>query len=276
LASLVAELQALASDSTDPVADVLLRRVEIDATKPGLSGTGACADSHLNAIGGRARHTRFDPDAMVRDFGREGPDSCNERPADNNATSPILAYSKRGPLPEERRYWKSLLEEDDLGEVVRTSTFLESHLETILRRHFLDPTATVNVRGIAYMRRAELASALGEFDAKLVKTLKILDELRGEFGHDHTYEVDDKALQKLLASLEDHVAIVYEQNMENTFAESSEEVQYATAHLSEPKRQLRAALDAIRTVVGMIARSSFDLQEHVLDRLAAHYNVKRH
>lgn len=202
-------------------------------------------------------------------FGK-GHDHMEERPADgeNGASSSIIDYIRHGPSHEERRYWKSLLGEDDLGAVVRTCTFLESHLETILRRHFLDTTATVNIRGIAYMRRAELAWALGEFDQDLVKTLKLLDDLRGEFAHDHTYEIDEKALGKLLTSLTDPVALVYEHNMTYTFSESSEEVQYATANLSEAKRQLRAALDAIRTVVGMTARSSFDLREHVLDRVA--------
>ena len=162
-----------------------------------------------------------------------------------------------------------MLDEDDLGAVVRTSTFLESHLETILRRHFLDPTAKVGLRGIAYMRRVELAWALGELDQDLVKTLKVLDDLRGEFAHDHTYEVDDKALQKLLSSLQGHVAYVYRHNMQNTFPESTVEVQYGTAHLSEPKRQLRGALDAIRTVLSMTATSFFDLRQHVLDHLPA-------
>jgi hypothetical protein len=187
---------------------------------------------------------------------------------DETSSSAILDYIKRGPSPEERRYWQSLLHEDDLGAVVRTSTFLESYFVRILSRHFLNPTAKVDIRGIAYMRRVELAWALGEIDEDLVNALRCLDNLRGRFAHNHTYELDAKSLHELLGTLDGHALLVYEHNMEFTFAANTAEVRYENGSLSESKRQLRAALDAIRTVIGMIARSAFDLGEHVRDGLA--------
>lgn len=173
--------------------------------------------------------------------------------------------------PEERRLWKALAHEDDLGAVIRTQTFLESYVERLLRRHFLDESAKVNIRGIQYSIRLQLLHALHELDEDLVRSLLVLEKLRDKFAHDPQMEMSEELHRQLIDSLEGNEQLIYEANLDDTFGSFGGNTENETnlfGHLSVSQRELRAALDALRTVVSVMAKSPFKLAVHV-DRWSA-------
>jgi hypothetical protein len=144
--------------------------------------------------------------------------------------------------PSERRFWISMIRDDDLGAVVRTQTFLEANIEQLIRRNLTrqsDKLKTFFER-VGYTNQVQLAEALGELDDWMARPLYILARLRNGFSHDPLRELTQDDVNGLYGSLE------------NAMKRFADRYPVANPALTPAQLRLRTALVSIRHVIGIV------------------------
>jgi hypothetical protein len=87
--------------------------------------------------------------------------------------------------------------EDEVGCIIRASTYVEYYLEQIITRHLLHPTEVV-WPGLTFQRRLELSLALGDLKPSMKGPLRMLARARNRIAHNPGVEVESEDVRRIV------------------------------------------------------------------------------
>jgi hypothetical protein len=166
----------------------------------------------------------------------------------SNASKPaFLKDALENGLPSDKRFWKAMTVEDDLGAVMRTQTFLESYVKKLVYRHFSRAKAMEPQRNASPVIWLCLAAALGELKPEHVSPISKLASLRNKFAHDPETELSEKDMTDFKNCFTGAVRDRYQRNFDISFPAGVDVPEYNK--LTVPQREFRAALVALKETV---------------------------
>jgi hypothetical protein len=113
---------------------------------------------------------------------------------------------------------KALLNEDELGMVVRSHIYVESRINQYLELTTARPEYLEKL-GLRYKQKVQLSCCLG-FDPGFVRSLEVLGEIRNKFAH----RIDTRLTDELVLKLYDSLPEIGRQMVEQSFSRTKDQL----------------------------------------------------